>query len=405
MAKTPRAGGKVDDTIFVGVRLRPFLGYEGKQQCLTPSRNVISVRAPDKKKEYAFDCVDCRVQILEIYNEKVRDLLDDKDTGKSPEIHVHPRIGVYVDGAVDAQVEAVDQVQKLLDSGLSRASVAATARNARSSRGHVVFRLVIERHEEDHTVVTSELFCVDLAGRENEKTTKVTGQNFTELTFINRSLMWLAQCIQALGKQAQARRRSSSVGSEVEGSNRARFRNSKLTLLLINALTGNSKTCLLATVSPALVNLDESLVTLNFASTVKTIKVAARRAERRDTVKLVQSLSEELASLREQLSGSPRNASDLQAQVGTLQNMMESYKTRWEEAEHNAELLRKEKEDALQNLAVSRWKFAQATLKNEARDEPNSARGQETPSQDKDHRDPGARAKASWLSSGWLLGL
>ena len=57
MAKTPRAGGKVDDTIFVGVRLRPFLGYEGKQQCLTPSRNVISVRAPDKKKEYAFDCV------------------------------------------------------------------------------------------------------------------------------------------------------------------------------------------------------------------------------------------------------------------------------------------------------------------------------------------------------------
>ena len=282
------------------------------------------------------------MQILEIYNEKVRDLLDDKDTGKSPEIHVHPRIGVYVDGAVDAQVEAVDQVQKLLDSGLSRASVAATARNARSSRGHVVFRLVIERHEEDHTVVTSELFCVDLAGRENEKTTKVTGQNFTELTFINRSLMWLAQCIQALGKQAQARRRSSSVGSEVEGSNRARFRNSKLTLLLINALTGNSKTCLLATVSPALVNLDESLVTLNFASTVKTIKVAARRAERRDTVKLVQSLSEELASLREQLSGSPRNASDLQAQVGTLQNMMESYKTRWEEAEHNAELLRKE---------------------------------------------------------------
>ena len=240
------------------------------------------------------------------------------------------------------------------------------------SRGHVIFRLLMEKHEEDHTVVSSELFCVDLAGRENEKTTKVTGDNFIELTFINRSLMWLAQCIQGLGRQ---RKRSTSEG--LAGSTRSRFRNSKLTLLLINALTGNSKTSLLATVSPALVNLDESLVTLNFASTVKSIKVMAKRVAKMDKDSLIQSLSEELQSLKAQLSNAtPRNGQDLQSQVGIIRNMMESYKARWEEAQKNAELLQRQKDDALQNLAISRWRYAKATVKNELREESSRTSGQ-----------------------------
>lgn len=441
-----------DETVFVGVRLRPFLGYEARQHCFTASRNVISVRAPDRKKtDFAFDCVmdstdaskpnyvsqekcydmigrrivqhsisgyhaclfcygqtgsgktfscmgkkgeaergllprllqdllsqmeslpsgqvHCRAQILEVYNEKLRDLLSDKDSAKAPEIHVHPRVGVYVDGAIDVQIDSMEQLQKVLDTGMSRASVASTARNPKSSRGHVIFRLLMEKHEEDHTVVSSELFCVDLAGRENEKTTKVTGENFVELTFINRSLMWLSQCIQALGRQARKRSSSGSSGA-LEGSSRARFRNSKLTLLLINALTGNSKTCLLATVSPAVVNLDESLVTLNFASTVKSIKVAARRAAKMDKDSLIQSLNDELQSLKEQLSkGTERNGQDLHSQAGLVRNMMESYKARWEEAQKNADMLRRQKDDALQNLAISRWKFAKATVKNELREE------------------------------------
>ena len=161
--------------------------------------------------------VHCRAQILEVYNEKLRDLLNDA-SAKAPEIHVHPRVGVYVDGAVDAPVDTLEQLQTLLDTGLARASVAATARNSKSSRGHVVFRLLVENHEEDHTVVSSELFCVDLAGRENEKTTKVTGENFIELTFINRSLMWLAQCIQTLGRQARKKSNSKAPDSGSSGS-------------------------------------------------------------------------------------------------------------------------------------------------------------------------------------------
>ncbi|OLP89241.1 Kinesin-like protein KIF1A [Symbiodinium microadriaticum] len=443
---------KTDEAVFVGVRLRPFLGYESRQQCLTASGKLISVvgEFPDKKKkDFAFDCamdstdaskpdyvsqekcyemigrrmvqhsisgyhtclfcygqtgsgktfsfmgkkseleqgllprllrdlfgeveslrslggqVQCRAQMLEVYNEKVRDLLEDKEKAKAPEIHVHPKVGVYVDGATDVQIETLEQLQKLLETGLSRASVAATMRNATSSRGHTLFRLLMEKHEA-HTVVSSEVFCVDLAGRENEKTTKVTGENFVELTFINRSLMWLAQCIQGLGRQARQRGNS----DEVDGSSRARFRNSKLTLLLSNALAGNSKTCLLGTLSPAAVNLDESYVTLNFASTVKSIKVTAKRVAKVDKDSLIQSLNEELRSLKDQLnSATPRNAQDLDSQAGFIRNMMESYKARWEEAQKNADLLRRQKDDALQNLAISRWRFARATVKNELRDE------------------------------------
>ena len=427
-----------DEAVFVGVRLRPFLGYEARQQCLTASGKMISVvgEYPDKKrKDFAFDCamdstdsskpdyvsqercyemmgrrmvqhsisgyhtclfcygqtgsgktfsfmgkkseseqgllprllrdlfsqvessrslgghVQCRAQMLEVYNEKVRDLLEEKEKAKAPEIHVHPKVGVYVDGATDTQIETLEHLQKLLETGLSRASVAATMRNAQSSRGHTIFRLLMEKHEEDHTVVSSEVFCVDLAGRENEKTTKVTGENFVELTFINRSLMWLAQCIQGLGRQARQR----SNSEELDGPSRARFRNSKLTLLLSNALTGNSKTCLLGALSPAAINLDESYVTLNFATTVKSIKVTAKRVAKVDKDSLIQSLNEELRSLKEQLnSATPRNAQDLDSQAGIIRNMMESYKARWEEAQKTADMLRRQKDDALQNLAISR---------------------------------------------------
>ena len=443
---------KTDEAVFVGVRLRPFLSYETRQQCLTASENVISVvgEHPDKKrKDFGFDCamdstdsskpgyvsqekcyelmgrrmvqhsisgyhtclfcygqtgsgktfsfmgkkneseqgllprllrdlfgqveslrslggqVHCRAQMLEVYNEKVRDLLEEKDKPKAPEIHVHPRVGVYVDGATDTQIETHEHLQKLIETGLSRASVAATMRNAQSSRGHTIFRLLLEKHEEDHTVVSSEVFCVDLAGRENEKTTKVTGENFVELTFINRSLMWLAQCIQGLGKQARQR----SNSEELDGPSRARFRNSKLTLLLSNALTGNSKTCLLGTLSPAAISLDESYVTLNFASTVKSIKVTATRVAKVDKDSLIQSLNEELRSLKDQLnSATPRNAQDLDSQAGFIHNIMESYRARWEEAQKNADMLRRQKDDALQNLAISRWRFARATLKNQLRE-------------------------------------
>ncbi|CAE7824413.1 unnamed protein product [Symbiodinium sp. CCMP2592] len=121
----------------------------------------------------------------------------------------------------------------------------------------------------------------DLAGRENEKTTQVTGERFVELSFINKSLLYLSGCIQSLGQQTHRRRLQTDHGSgtpKSKGVDMSKFRNSKLTLLLSNALSGNSRTSMIGTLSPAAAHFEESHNTLRFASTVKTIKVQAKAA-------------------------------------------------------------------------------------------------------------------------------
>eukprot|EP00930_Biecheleria_cincta_P095582 TRINITY_DN87531_c0_g1_i1.p1 TRINITY_DN87531_c0_g1~~TRINITY_DN87531_c0_g1_i1.p1 ORF type:complete len:1020 (-),score=156.89 TRINITY_DN87531_c0_g1_i1:118-2943(-) len=319
--------------------------------------------------------VQCRVQMLEVYNEKIRDLLPaagacDQKTPEVPcKVHVHPRLGVYVDGATDNPADNVEDCLRLVEAGRSKATVASTAMNHHSSRAHTIFRLFLERHGEDHTVVASEVYFVDLAGRENEKTTKVTGDHFIELTFINRSLMWLASCIQALGQKANRARIHSNdqnddpASDALSTSNRAKFRNSKLTLLLSNALTGNSKTSMIGTLSPARACLDESYSTLNFASTVKTIKVQARAAAKIDKDSLIQSLKEELENLRDQVPcASPKSAQDLDSQAEVLNNMKARYEKRWEQAEQKAKELERQKKQVLQNLVASRWKFAKLAV-------------------------------------------
>mmetsp|Transcript_33302 Transcript_33302/g.62198 ORF Transcript_33302/g.62198 Transcript_33302/m.62198 type:complete len:286 (-) Transcript_33302:2-859(-) len=142
-----------------------------------------------------------KVQMLEVYNEKVKDLLlpHGNNQKNHPDVHVHPKLGVYLKGVTEEAVESFEHCVRLVEYGNTMKTVAATAMNAKSSRAHTVFKLALEkRGGEDHLAVMSEVFFVDLAGRENEKTTKVTGERLVELTFINRSLMWLPPCIQKL---------------------------------------------------------------------------------------------------------------------------------------------------------------------------------------------------------------
>ncbi|CAE7243580.1 unnamed protein product [Symbiodinium sp. KB8] len=154
--------------------------------------------------------------------------------------------------------------------------------NAQSSRGHTVFKLnMVREGGSDNLSTTSEVCFADLAGRENEKTTQVTGERFVELSFINKSLLYLSGCIQSLGHQPHRRRLQTDHGSgtpKSKGVDMSRFRNSKLTLLLSNALSGNSRTSMIGTLSPAAAHFEESHNTLRFASTVKTIKVQAKAA-------------------------------------------------------------------------------------------------------------------------------
>ncbi|CAK9101901.1 Kinesin-like protein KIF13B (Kinesin-like protein GAKIN) [Durusdinium trenchii] len=309
--------------------------------------------------------VHCKVQMLEVYNEKVRDLLvpmngNSKD-GKSrhhPEVHVHPKLGVYVKGVADEPVDSFENCVQLIEYGNTMKTVAATAMNAKSSRAHTIFKLMVEkRGGSDNTIVTSEAFFVDLAGRENEKTTKVSGERLVELTFINQSLMWLASCIQALAKPET---RKSMVPGAGTGNLMSRFRNSKLTLLLSNALSGNSKTSMIGTLSPALANFEESYSTLTFASTVKNIKIKAKPASAVDKDALVKSLQEELQALKEQLAASEEkvHADALTDKLEATEALMERYRKGWEEAQTEAKRLMSQRGADLEKLGAPRWSWA-----------------------------------------------
>merc|ERR1712137_526865 len=122
--------------------------------------------------------------------------------------------------------------------------------NARSSRSHTIFTLKLELRNtprgEGHRMATVQI--VDLAGRENEQTSEATGERFRELTFINRSLFQLANCVSALS----------------DGAEHVPFRNSKLTMLLSESFQRNSRTYLLATLTPSSAAYEENLLTCRF---------------------------------------------------------------------------------------------------------------------------------------------
>eukprot|EP00434_Breviolum_minutum_P001329 symbB.v1.2.001170.t1/scaffold60.1/size581591/10 len=246
----------------------------------------------EAEKQQAAGCqVHVVMQMLEVYNEKLNDLLAEPDPNspnalkKNIKIHVHPELGVYLTGATEAPVKTAEECVKTIEYGNTMKVVHATAMNAQSSRGHTICKLtVVKEGGKDQVTSNSEVYFADLAGRENERSTQVTGERFVELGFINKSLHHLSNCIRELG-QTEKRRKSicaESFRSKVAPSDMSKFRNSKLTLLLSNALSGNSRTSMIGTLSPAPTNFEESHNTLKFASTVKTIKVQAKAAKALD---------------------------------------------------------------------------------------------------------------------------
>jgi len=260
--------------------------------------------------------VQVRLQMLEVYNEKIRDLIagkapagasspgsgaraGSKDARQQPEVRVHPKHGVYVTGAVEPSVASLEEALKLLACGDAAKSVAETAMNRKSSRAHTVIKLHVEINAADGgSSRKSDVFVVDLAGRENEKTSQVTGERMKELICINKSLFHLSNCIQSLGgdgaKVCQGRRKASA-------SDLAKFRNSTLTLLLRNALTGNSRTAMIGTIHPGASHLEETMKTLRVAAAVKSIKLKATTRAVVDKDLLVEDLRREIQQLKEQL--------------------------------------------------------------------------------------------------------
>jgi len=229
--------------------------------------------------------------MLEIYMEAVADLLV-KGSGPKGGLKVrqNPKLGkFFVQGLSKVPVSTYKEIDARMEEGTSNRTVAATQMNATSSRAHTVVTLeyqqIITGEDGKKTTRTSEINLVDLAGSERANSTGATGDRLKEGAQINKSLSALGNVISALaaGKTAP-------------------FRESKLTMLLKNALGGNSKTIMIAALSPADINYDETLGTLRYADRAKQIKNKAAVNES-PTDKLIRELREENAKMKAMLGG------------------------------------------------------------------------------------------------------
>lgn len=211
------------------------------------------------------------VSYFEIYNEVIFDLLDSSDRKKRSakgglEIKEHPVLGVYVKGLQEIVVDTAVKLQSIIDQGMRNRTVASTQMNADSSRSHSVF--IINLHQKDTLDESKNVFAkvnlVDLAGSERVKSTGATGSILKEGANINKSLSALGNVINALVEASKGK------GTFIP------YRNSKLTRVLQESLGGNSVTAMLAALSPAACNFEETLSTLKYANRAKAIKVRTR---------------------------------------------------------------------------------------------------------------------------------
>ncbi|KAL5269991.1 hypothetical protein ACHWQZ_G003463 [Mnemiopsis leidyi] len=201
-----------------------------------------------------------RVSYLEIYNEDICDLLS-KDMKKKLEVKERPDVGVYVKDLHQFSVKSAEDMDKIMTVGNKNRSVGSTKMNSHSSRSHAIFTITIERCDQGLDgkghLRMGKLHLVDLAGSERQAKTGATGKRLKEATKINLSLSTLGNVISAL----------------VDGkSSHVPYRDSKLTRLLQDSLGGNSRTVMLANISPASYNADETHATLRYANRAKNIK-------------------------------------------------------------------------------------------------------------------------------------
>ncbi|CAO3625816.1 unnamed protein product [Cunninghamella blakesleeana] len=252
-----------------------------------------SAETNDEKLTYRVE-----VSYIEIYNEKVRDLLNPKNKGNL-KVREHPSTGPYVEDLSRLVVSSFDDINHLMDEGNKARTVAATNMNETSSRSHAVFTLFLtQKRVDDLTKLETEkvarISLVDLAGSERANSTGATGTRLKEGANINRSLTTLGKVIAGLAEQSMQEGKKGKKSKEVF----IPYRDSILTWLLKDSLGGNSKTAMIAAISPA--DYDETLSTLRYADQAKKIKNKAVVNED-PNAKMIRELKDELELLRDRL--------------------------------------------------------------------------------------------------------
>ncbi|XP_048055622.1 kinesin-like protein KIF1A isoform X3 [Megalobrama amblycephala] len=241
------------------------------------------------------------VSYMEIYCERVRDLLNPKNKGNL-RVREHPLLGPYVEDLSKLAVTSYNDIQDLMDSGNKARTVAATNMNETSSRSHAVFNIIFtqKRHdsETDNTSEkVSKISLVDLAGSERADSTGAKGTRLKEGANINKSLTTLGKVISALAEVdsgSNKNKKKKKVESFIP------YRDSVLTWLLRENLGGNSRTAMVAALSPADINYDETLSTLRYADRAKQIRCNAVINEDPNN-RLVRELKEEVGRLKDLL--------------------------------------------------------------------------------------------------------
>ncbi|XP_039984612.1 kinesin-like protein KIF1A isoform X3 [Xiphias gladius] len=241
------------------------------------------------------------VSYMEIYCERVRDLLNPKNKGHL-RVREHPLMGPYVEDLSKLAVTSYNDIQDLMDSGNKARTVAATNMNETSSRSHAVFNIIFTQKrldaETDNTSEkVSKVSLVDLAGSERADSTGAKGTRLKEGANINKSLTTLGKVISALAEVDSGPNKNKK---KKKAESFIPYRDSVLTWLLRENLGGNSRTAMVAALSPADINYDETLSTLRYADRAKQIRCNAVINEDPNN-RLVRELKEEVSRLKDLL--------------------------------------------------------------------------------------------------------
>uniref|UniRef100_A0A674JXP5 Kinesin family member 13B n=1 Tax=Terrapene triunguis TaxID=2587831 RepID=A0A674JXP5_9SAUR len=281
-----------------------------------------------QKEENEEQSFKVEVSYMEIYNEKVRDLLDPKGSRQSLKVREHNVFGPYVDGLSKLAVASYKDIESLMSEGNKSRTVAATNMNEESSRSHAK---------------VGKLSLVDLAGSERATKTGAAGDRLKEGSNINKSLTTLGLVISALADQAAGKNKNKFVP----------YRDSVLTWLLKDSLGGNSKTAMVATVSPAADNYDETLSTLRYADRAKNI-VNHAVVNEDPNARIIRELREEVEKLREQLTKAEAMKSpELKDRLEESEKLIQEMTVTWEEKLRKTEEIAQERQKQLESLGIS----------------------------------------------------
>ncbi|XP_010524849.1 PREDICTED: kinesin-like protein KIN-14G [Tarenaya hassleriana] len=243
-------------------------------------------------------CYDISVQMLEIYNEQVRDLLAPDGQNRRLEIRNNSHNGLNVPEANLVPVSSTSDVIHLMDLGQKNRAVSATAMNDRSSRSHSCLTVHVQgRDLTSGATLHGSMHLVDLAGSERVDKSEVTGDRLKEAQHINKSLSALGDVISSLSQK----------NAHVP------YRNSKLTQLLQDSLGGSAKTLMFVHISPEADTLGETISTLKFAERVGSVELGAARVNKDNSE--VKELKEQIASLRMALARKEGESPDVQTSI------------------------------------------------------------------------------------------